>query len=178
MQPGAAIKMTKLIKNFVIYLVSFFVGLAIGGAIIISYEANTVKPWSWASPPIIVNCYGKELNNLYIIPGVEFWTLRGEDIGFIEDNPLDSVCDNDLLDGFILLKKETIKDSKTLAYTRRRTSFGEIRAATIYFNPGVYRMDMIIEHELGHALGYSHVKEVGHIMYPDYDGMGLKFWIP
>ena len=170
--------MRKFFTKLIVFFISFLVGTALGGAIVIAYEASTIKPWTWNSPPVIANCYGPEFNNLYLVPSVDFWTTKGEQIGFIEEDPPKSVCKHDFLEGFIILKKENIRDPDTIAYTKRRTSFGEVKAATIYFNPGTYRLPLIIEHELGHALGYSHVEEQGHIMYPEYEGMDNKFWIP
>ena len=38
-------------------------------------------------------------------------------------------------------------------------------------------MKYLLEHEIGHAIGYGHVKKYGHIMYPEYNGMGGKFEI-
>ena len=39
-------------------------------------------------------------------------------------------------------------------------------------------VDLLNEHELGHALGFAHIEEEGHIMHPIYGKMGKNFWIP
>ena len=78
----------------------------------------------------------------------------------------------------ILLKKRNHNDPYTIALTERRVSLGRIRAATIYFNPGSYRLEYVLEHELGHAFGFTHLEEEGHIMHPEYGKMGERFWMP
>ena len=109
---------------------------------------------------------------------MEYWSAKGHEVAFIEHKPIRELCKNDHLDGFIMLKKRTFHDGGTLALTKRKVMLGKIRAATIYFNPGSYRLDHVIEHELGHAFGYTHLPEPGHIMHPDYDKMGPGFWVP
>lgn len=161
----------------------FGIGLIIGTGLILSYEATTFHPWTWGvnDPPIIANCYGEDFNELYIKRAVKYWeTKAGEKIGFIEQDPPTSVCKHDgMLDGWIILRKAPgIGHDGTLASTTRKTVLGKIRAAEIRFSPGSFKLEMIIEHELGHAFGYQHVDAKGHIMYPTYDHMGKKFWIP
>ena len=161
----------------------FGIGLMIGTGLILSYEATTFHPWSWAEndEPIIANCYGEDFNELYIQSAADYWNNKtGQKIGFIEQNPPASVCDHDgMLDGWIILRKDPyLGHDGTLASTKRRTVLGRIRAAEIRFSPGSFKLTNIVEHEFGHAFGYQHINEKGHIMYPSYDHMGSKFWIP
>ena len=156
-------------------LVSIFcVGFATGTGLKVAYEATLYKPYEWAEndPPIIVNCYGDDFSELQMTRAISYWTLRGHNIGFYEHSPPDGLCDNDHLWGFIMLRKGGIGDSTTLATTTRRTSGTRIKSAVIRYNPGSQNLDLLNEHELGHALGYSHVEKEGHIMHPRYDKMG------
>ena len=156
---------------------SFILGFTVGTLGVETYERSVFQPWQWDDAPIIANCYGGDFNELYIVKAVDYWTTLGYDFAFIEQNPPDAVCDHDLLDGFIILKKKTLSPD-TLALTKRKVRTFNIRAATIYFNPGSYRLVNVIEHELGHALGFGHVEIDGHIMHPQFDKMSPKFWIP
>ena len=169
------------LKKIAVVVFVFPLGLLIGSQVAIIYEANTLKPWQWNDAPIIANCYGPEMNILYIQNAVDFWEPYGETAAFIVDEPLEEICKHDYLDGFIILKKaghNYHSESSTLASTKRRVVLFELRSATIYFNPGSYRLDNVFEHELGHAYGYTHLSEDGHIMHPHYENMGPRFWIP
>jgi len=168
--------MKKVLKIYVL-IVFFFAGTLIGTALVIKYESQNFKPWSWKSDPIILNCYGEDLNIDYIERSTKYWSNLNHDVAFIEQNPSSKICSKRFIDGFIILKKRN-NDPSTLAYTERKILLGEIRAATIYFSPGSFKLENLIEHELGHAFGYTHIEEVGHIMHPTYEKMGNKFWIP
>ena len=169
--------MLKLLSKSVLLATCLLVGIFIGSAVMIKYEMSVFKAYSWGSDPIIANCYGGDFNELYLIQSVKYWEYYGHDVAFIEQDPPDVVCQADSIDGFIIIKKKR-QDGMTLAYTRRKVVLGEIRAATIYFNPGAYRLENVIEHELGHAFGYKHLEIEGHVMHPDHESMGTAFWIP
>jgi len=171
MQCGVAV-ISKVLIKLIKLSIAFFIGLFIGTALLLRYESTSNKPWSWDSPPIIANCYGDDFNNLYVVRGVDYWVLRNEEIAFIIDKPPNSVCKHDFLDGFIILKKGVMKNDSTLAYTKRKIRLGSIRASTIYFSPGSFKLELLVEHELGHAFGYQHTDKKGHIMHPEYENMG------
>ena len=168
----------RILALFLIFASGFGVGLGVKFV----YEASRFKPYSWnvGAGPIIVNCYGKDFNKYLMTSAVEYWRIRGEKIGFYEHNPPASVCKHDWLKGFIILKKsQKLKmQSTVLANTRRYTSFDVMHGAVIQYKPGTQNLELINEHELGHALGYTHVDVEGHIMHPLYHKMGRDFWVP
>ncbi len=156
-------------------------GFFLGVGMKVAYESNTFKPYEWKTQPIIANCYGDDFSELQMTRAIHFWTIRGESIGFYEHNPPASICDSDeMIQGFIVLRKAKWwqLDGPTLASTKRMTSGFRLVAATITYRPGTQNLDLLNEHELGHALGYAHVEVEGHIMHPIYGKMGNKFWIP
>lgn len=160
---------------------SLVFGFALGLGIKTVYESSTFRPYEWKSPPIIVNCYGEDFSELQMIRAIDYWTIRGNEIGFYEHNPPNSICDSkEMVHGFIVLRKAKWweLDGPTLANTRRMTSGMRLVAATITYRSGSHNLDLLNEHELGHALGYAHVEAEGHIMHPIYDRMGDKFWVP
>jgi uncharacterized protein YneF (UPF0154 family) len=159
------------------FVISLLVGMILGSLIIMSYEQASFKPWGWEHPPIILNCYKKDLSELYIVDAVHYWTLKGHNFAYIENNPSEHICKADHIQGFIMIKKKNL-DHNTLGLTQRRVFMGNIVAANVYFDSGTFKITNVFEHELGHALGYNHVEEDGHIMHPIWDKMTPKFWIP
>ncbi len=158
-------------------LASLLVGISIGTCIVIEYEQSVFKAYEWDDPPMVANCYGGDFNELYIQQAVSFWENHGHKVAFIEQNPPDILCEAESMDGWIILKMKQ-QDGETLAVTKRRVAFGKIKSSIIYFNPGSYRLENVIEHELGHAFGYKHIDEVGHVMHPEWGKMGPNFWLP
>jgi hypothetical protein len=163
-------------------ILGFALGFGIGLGIKVIYEATTFQPYSWGDKkPVIVNCYGEDFSEAQFIRAIHYWTIRGHLVGFYEHNPPGSICETEgLLEGFIILKKAHPQDlkSSTLAVTKRWTSFSQMKGAIISYRAGTQNLQWINEHELGHALGYTHVEEDGHVMHPQHHKMEGKFWIP
>ena len=106
MQHGAAgVNKLKLLFWTVL---SSLVGFSIGNIIIQEYDANTFHPWTWKQPPVVVNCYGEDLDELHIVQAVHYWIMLGEKFAFNEQNPSDKVCSHDYIHGFILIKKKDL----------------------------------------------------------------------
>jgi len=159
----------------------FVAGFMLGTGIKFLYETKSFKPYTWDGyTPIILNCYGEEFSELQMVRAIEYWALKGHNIGFYEHNPPEAVCNDGDLWGMIILRKAkgVSLGQGTLASTTRGTTGLIIRSAEIYYQPGAFNLDLINEHELGHAFGYSHVEDEGHIMHPLYHKMGPAFWIP
>ena len=159
--------------------VALILGFLIGLTIKNVYNLTARQPCHWKYPPIILNCTGSEINKETIDRAVLFWSENGEKIYFYEYDVANNICkDVDLLDGFIVLKtqKDEVFEPGVLASTKRSTRLQIIQSATIIFKPGTHNFILLLEHELGHAFGYSHRRIPGHIMHPYYDMMGRKLW--
>ena len=170
------------LRLIALLLLSGIVGFALGVGIKFVYEATAFKPYTWDNKaPIIVNCYGEDFSEAQFVRAVHYWTIRGHNIGFYEHNPPASICEREgYIEGFIVLRKADRGElsSPTLAVTKRWTSFDKLKGAVIKYRPGTQNLAWINEHELGHALGYAHVEEDGHIMHLLQHKMAGKFWIP
>ena len=163
--------------NLPLFLFSILLGGILGSLGSMVYEKLTFKAYDWREPPIIVNCYGEDFNELYLVHGVSYWTALGYKFTYIEQNPTPHMCKANYIQGFILIKKSELPE-ETLAVTHRKIFLGKITAAVIYFKPGTFKLTNVVEHELGHALGFGHVEIDGHLMNPEFEKMSPKFWIP
>ena len=160
---------------------SFVVGFVFGLGIKFYYESVTFQPYHWDRPPIIANCYGSDFSELQMTRAIHYWTMRGHNIAFYEHNPPASICESDeMIHGFIVLRKAKWYElaPETLASTRRMTSGIIVKSAIITYRAKSHNLDLLNEHELGHALGFAHLEEEGHIMHPIYGMMGEGFWVP
>ena len=156
---------------------SLIIGFCLGAIIKFTYEATAFKPYSWKKPPTIINCYGKNFSEVSMIRAIHYWAVRDQQLGLYVHKPNSNLCKELWIDGYIIIRRNNALPRNTLASTKRYTSVGNIKSAVIDYNPGSFNLYLINEHELGHALGFSHINEIGHIMNPMYKNMGLDFYI-
>ena len=160
---------------------AFFLGFTAGGGMKFVYESNTFKQYDWVTDPIVANCYGPDFSESQITKSIYYWNVRGyRTHRYLHVPPIEVCSAPDMIPGFIILKEadESALEEQTLATTRRKTSGIQIIAATIYYRKGSYKLDLLSEHELGHAFGFAHIEKDGHIMHPLYYKMGKAFWVP
>ena len=165
------------LKNCIRILAAGILGFVLGISGKLIYEHSSVHAYKWKTPPIIVNCYGPDFDEAAINRAIHYWTIRGYNIGFYVHDPPAYACEHEWLYGMIVLRKAPFwkLEPETLASTRRYTSLEMLRGAVIVYRPGSFRLDLLNEHELGHALGMTHVEREGHIMHPTYEKMGDHF---
>lgn len=157
---------------------SFIVGLLVGASFKVLYELSNFKPYTWTEPPIIANCYGPEFSKLQMTRAIDYWTVRGYALGkYMHEPPVD-ICKREWTSGYIILRKSFALPPSTLASTRRYTIVASMQSAVIRYQPGSYNLDLLNEHELGHALGFTHLEIEDHIMHPSFNKMGKNFKVP
>ena len=143
------------------------------------YIANSSQPVSWKTRPILVNCAGDLISEERIIEALGYWSKHGEEVYFYEYNPLADICllENKNIDGFIIITGEDSSnkiEDPALATTKRISRLVMIKSACIVFKKENFNLPLLLEHELGHAFGYTHKKRIGNIMHPYYDMMGKR----
>lgn len=124
----------------------------------------------WKEAPTIIICPSSPYTLEEVNEVVQRYEARGH---HFEEVIEFSSCPDGNISGWIMLKPagQNIEiDEAGHATTRYDSATGEIISSSIeIFNAqNIY----VLEHELGHALGYQHVNRRGHIMYPNVSGLG------
>ena len=134
----------------------------------------------WEEPPNIRVCATSEVSLSRVDRAVRYWNRLGYDFGLVRKDYL-STCMNPRWGEIIITLPEAGFASSHMAATRLYTSnaTGDIVKAKIFILPKNARKDRVLEHELGHALGWSHYRQRYHIMHPNwhyggYDSYGLR----
>ena len=144
------------------------------------FSQKPLKKYKWSHPPRIRVCQDTEVSLERVHRAVNYWERLGYEFGEIY---LDrhSFCmnpkDNEIA---VVLPSQGVADDKMAAtrlYTSKLTD--EIIKAKIFIFPRSGRKERVLEHELGHALGWQHYNRKNHIMHPNWwlgghDSYGLQ----
>lgn len=137
--------------------------------------------YTWVKKPRIIVCYPK-MPMFYLYRGLDWWVIRGHEVESVSNNPNSGLCQLSLVPNTIIIRRAEKDEfeSHKLAITRRYAIGVHMVAAEIIFREEQIHRPLIMEHELGHAFGFTHVDQSvkGHIMSPWYEDMGQNFWPP
>jgi len=139
-----------------------------------------VQKAEWDVKPNIRICASTELLISRVGRAVVYWERLGYKFDDIYKDYF-STCMSPKYGEIIITIPSTDFGSQHMASTRIYTSnkTGKIVMAKIYIIPKNGRKERVLEHELGHALGWSHYNQKTHIMHPTwryggYDSFGLR----
>lgn len=135
---------------------------------------------NWKENPVLVICPSSNINELMVESALNYWKEKNLEVAFYHKDEDGKICNrSENLYGFILLRGNENKIGKnSYGRTIRAMRGTSIQSASIHIHNEYSRLNLLLEHELGHAFGLAHVEEKGHIMNPIYNYVGEKFYIP
>jgi len=131
---------------------------------------------TWRDVPDLVVCAAAPVSQRDVELAVAWWEALGHPLGSIHyvrakrEPWLVRMCRADRPVGHIVLRlgrDEQFVEEDSLAETHMFVSSGvrRIEYAKIYFRDGESLLPRVVEHEIGHAIGYKHLDELGHLMH-------------
>ncbi len=138
------------------------------------------QEYKWALAPTIRVCGATKVPLYRIQQAAHYWENLGYEFDEIYEDPTLN-CMNPRPGEIIITLPEPGFAAEHIAATRvyTYTKSGHIMKAKIFILPKYARKVRVLEHELGHALGWKHYPQKFHIMHPKwqlsgYDSRGLK----
>ena len=133
------------------------------------FSKKPTQRYQWVTKPDIRLCENTKIPISRVHRAIKYWERLGYEFGKVYLDRL-SFCMNPKYNEIaIVLPSQGIVDNKmaaTRVYTSKFT--GEIVKAKIFVLPSSGRKERVLEHELGHALGWQHHNSRGHIMHPNW----------
>lgn len=136
---------------------------------------------SWYQTPDVVVCDLEDTNIQQIEDALKWWANHDQSSGTITEQ---ETCPKFPLEGTIVITEGAVPQG-TMGVTLTSWIEDEILSANITLPSKAYYgkspnspdyvpqlTEKIITHELGHAFGYLHLNQNGHIMAPNIDRLG------
>jgi len=136
----------------------------------------------WVGAPNIRICPGSGISHDRVREALSFWDRAGYPFGRIIEPRADGTpCSAQIGEiAFRIPTQEEISLAVSdgllgVAKTQIDQHTGEIMRSNIYFQTQIAsHKPKIVEHEVGHALGWKHHARKYHIMHPNFSDMGLS----
>jgi hypothetical protein len=131
-----------------------------------SLEHLRVAKWKEMTPQVVI-CNGLEIETEVVQKAVDYWRSRGEKIGSIRRKS----CDEDPLRGEIAIyrgdqlpEEHAGEAFRFIKNEKIPPKIQEITRASIYIQERFNDSGILIQHELGHALGFTDTDDEDSIM--------------
>jgi len=148
-------------------------------------KKDLVQAGQWKRTPTVVICEHAPAGKDDVREAISWWNKRGYIFYhsiYLRGSRTQEICNSPDPTGYITINpvtQETFEAGDNLAVTHFYVDNDtrEIHWAKIYLKPQVEKR--VLEHELGHALGWMHTEKVGHLMnekliYGGWGDEGLK----
>ena len=139
-----------------------------------------VQKATWEAPPTIRICTDSGVSVSRTSRALKYWERIGYEFGAIVGDPF-SMCMTPKHGEVLITIPDGGFSDTHMAATRlyTDTASGNIVRAKIQILPHNASKDRVLEHEIGHALGWEHYPQRYHIMHPTwkyggYDSHGVR----
>ena len=128
---------------------------------------------------MVVVCPDSQVTPYRVGLAVDWWGIRGYGFAYVHWDNNNQICNKGtFVRGMIFIRGEGELLPDTLAMTTRLAVAGKMQSASITLPNEHKYMPRLLEHELGHSLGFTHIEKPGHMMHPIHEHGGEKFYIP
>jgi len=166
-------------KNFLCVFLAGVVGFIIGFIIRLEVEADKFIIAVWDDDPVIVVCPDSQITPYRVNRAIDWWRIRGHNVSYYHYDNDNIICNKGLfVPGIIFVRGTGDLPEENYAITTRLALKEDMIAASILIPNRNKHMSRLLEHELGHAFGMTHVEKPGHMMHPIHEYGGEKFWVP
>jgi len=130
---------------------------------------------TWKFPPLVKVCKEFTISETRVQIAIAYWRNNGyvfHDVLYNYDSP--ECFGVDYGSGIIITGGNQQLPEDLLAVTRTsvNTMTSHIIKAKIFIRQKHVNRPRVLEHELGHALGWKHYPQYMHIMHPEWEGGG------
>jgi hypothetical protein len=138
----------------------------------------------WNTMPVFTFCESSNITRSRARQGIEYWRRLGYPIEDVVYGIKDIDCMRSPRFGEVMIKLVTsdipIGDNIAVTQIHYPSDTREILGVTIFVIGGFANYARLLEHELGHSLGWGHYRRDLHVMHPHYpktghDAAGLSY---
>ncbi len=148
---------------------------------------SPIQDGHWLESPTIYVCKGTPIKESRVRRAISYWKRLGYSVnGPIMQSEIPACYTGNYKPGAIVIdipgQSFDLKYSAmTRAYRQKKTR--EIVGARIEIQASWCSKERVLEHEMGHAFGWGHIRRQYHIMHPEHehggsDSYGLKNKFP
>ena len=131
----------------------------------------------WSHRPDIVVCESSPVTLSHVARAARFWERQGFEFGeIISDDGTMCLNSSEIHDRIFirLVGNQYMGSNMALTTTYKRNDTREIVGARIFLMAYVRGKERVLEHELGHALGWGHYNQRGHLMNSSWHDGGWE----
>ena len=130
---------------------------------------------SWHALPTVRICSNTPISEHRVEEALDFWRALGYEFGtVIYSDETDWCYGSTYFGSIVIMPNQSPFNGQTLAQTQRVAYNELVVGARIEIRADSYDRPLLLEHELGHALGWPHYNVEGHIMHKALNKCGKE----